>query len=119
VILTEKAFLLTASLAFRSLALFTFTGEAIPREATASYLRAHMGESFRIRQLAPVVAERYMAAPILGSRAATPHDIEPPHRTKPCPKGDELTAAAGKPIQRLNRRSLVHDKVRPHAAGTT
>ena len=51
------AFSLTAPLAFRSLSLLTFPSEAIPCEATASYLRTQDSEAFRIRQFAPVVAK--------------------------------------------------------------
>src|ERR1700680_1265276 len=46
------AFSLSAPLAFRSVSLLAFPGEPIPRQATASDLRAHDTEPLCVRQFA-------------------------------------------------------------------
>jgi hypothetical protein len=52
------AFSLSAPLAFRSLSLLAFSGQPIPRQATASDLRAHDTEPFRVRQFASIITKR-------------------------------------------------------------
>lgn len=54
------AFSLSAPLAFGSLSLLPFSGQPIPRQATASNLRAHDTEPFSVRQFASVVAKRLL-----------------------------------------------------------